>query len=123
METAAVDLRAHERSGDAVVVELQPERLRELRAIGVALLIVLNVADIVTTAAFLDAGAAEGNPLADALITSGWIGWIKAALLLALGLRVLRGRPRLATTCMLWFVVGVYTTVVTLNLVAVRALG
>jgi hypothetical protein len=97
------------------------ERHRLARVIGFALLILLNVLDIMSTAMFLERGHQEGNPLAAAMIEGGHIPWAKSIILLLLGVRVLTSRPRLATTCALWFVVGIYATVVALNLTAVWA--
>ena len=99
------------------------ERHRFVRVVGFSALLVLNLLDIVTTAAFLDAGVAEGNPIAAAGIEAGWIGMAKAGLLLGLGVRVLNGRPRLSTTCALWFVAGVYAAVVCVNVAALHAAG
>jgi hypothetical protein len=96
---------------------------RTVRVIALALLILLNLLDIVTTSAFLRAGVSEGNPVAALGIESGWIGFVKAGLLLGLGIRVLDGKPRLASTCGLWFVTGVYATVVCVNVLALRAAG
>ena len=88
-----------------------------------ALLVVLNVLDLLTTRAFLDAGLREGNVVGAVLIESGWIAWVKAGILLALGLRILAARPRLGTTCALWCVVGIYLAVVTINTLALRTIG
>lgn len=93
----------------------EAERHRLARVIGLALLIVLNALDIISTQMFLERGLQEGNPLADALIQDGSIGWVKSFLLLVLGIRVLNARPRLATTCALWFVTGIYAAVVSIN--------
>ena len=104
-------------------LELDEERHRAVRVAAVALLIVLNMLDIVTTSAFLEAGVPEGNPIASMGIEAGWIGFVKAGLLLALGIRALDGRPRLASTCAMWFVVGVYAMAICVNLVALQAAG
>ena len=97
------------------------ERHRLARVIGFGFLIVLNVLDLISTSMFLDRGHEEGNPVAAAMIESGHIPWAKSLILLALGVRVLTSKPRLATTCALWMVVGVYATVVAINLAAVAA--
>ena len=99
------------------------EHHRLVRVIALSALIVLNLLDIVTTSAFLQAGVPEGNPIAAAGIEAGWIGMAKAGLLLGLGVRVLNGRPRLSTTCALWFVTGVYAAVVFVNMAALHAAG
>ena len=96
-------------------------RHRDVRLLAVALLVLLNVADLVTTNAFLDAGVPEGNPLGEFLISRGWVGWVKAGILLALTLRILQRPPRLGTTAALWFVTGVYAAVVLVNLMVLNA--
>jgi hypothetical protein len=96
---------------------------RRWRIGGVLVLAVLNVLDLVTTYAFLDRGVPEGNPIADHLLQTGSAGWVKGALLLALGLAVLRRTPRLSSTCLLWLVNGVYLTVVVVNAMIVAAAG
>lgn len=120
-----IDLRPHQR-GDGPVIVTRDEserRHRQSRLGALGLLVVLNVADLITTRAFLAAGAIEANPLGAFLIDRGWVGWVKGLLLLGLGIKVLRSPARVGTTSMLWFVVGVYATVVTVNLMALRALG
>ena len=99
------------------------EHHRLVRVIALSALIVLNLLDIVTTSAFLQAGVPEGNPIAAAGIEAGWIGMAKAGLLLALGVRILNAKPRLSSTCALWFVTGVYAAVVAVNLTALHAAG
>jgi hypothetical protein len=41
---------------------------------------------------------------------------LKAAILIALGWSVWRGKPKIASTCAIWLVNGVYVTVVLVNL-------
>ena len=102
---------------------LDDETHRLVRVIALSALIVLNLLDIVTTSAFLQAGVPEGNPIAAAGIEAGWIGVAKAGLLLALGVRILNVKPRLSSTCALWFVTGVYAAVVAVNVAALHAAG
>ena len=131
---AVIDLRddivqrAIETGDTALLVErwadrraTEAERHRLARVIGLALLIVLNLVDLISTGMFLERGLEEGNPVACALIQDGSIGWVKSGLLLLLGVRVLASRPRLATTCALWFVTGLYAAVVAVNLSALAA--
>jgi len=120
-----IDLREHQRrDGPVVVRTVESERRhRNARLIGVALLVVLNVADLVSTDAFLDAGVEEGNPVGAFLLSRGWAGWAKAILLLVLGWRVAKSPPRVGTTCALWFVAGVYTMAVLFNVLVLRAIG
>lgn len=120
-----IDLRDHQRRDGAVVVRtVESERQhRRARLIGVVLLVLLNVADLVSTDAFLDAGVEEGNPVGAFLLSRGWAGWAKATLLLILGWRVTQSPPRIGTTCALWFVVGVYAMAVTFNVMVLQAIG
>lgn len=120
-----IDLREHQRHGGPAVVTVDESvrRHRQARLLAVGLLVVLNVADLLTTRAFLAAGALEGNPVGAFLLDRGWAGLAKGILLLLLGIRVLRAEPRVGTTSALWFVVGVYATVITVNLMALRSLG
>lgn len=124
-EDVEIDLRDHQRGGGPVVVRpVETERRhRSARLIGVALLVILNVADLVSTDAFLDAGVEEGNPVGAFLLSRGWAGWAKGALLLVLGWRVAKSPPRVGTTCALWFVCGVYAMAVLFNLMVLRAVG
>jgi hypothetical protein len=92
------------------------------RVAGVLVLVVLNALDLVTTDMFLDAGLAEGNPLADVLLQTGTAAPAKAALLLALAYLVWRRRPRIGTTCAMWAVVGIYFAVVSINTIALVTL-
>ena len=82
---------------------------------GVILLAVLNVLDLVTTRMFMDRGVAEGNPIAKVLIEANLAGPAKFVLLAALGYLVWTRPPRIATTCLIWMVNGVYATVVAVN--------
>jgi Domain of unknown function (DUF5658) len=107
----------------AVADGAEARRHWQLRLVGVGLLVVLNALDLMTTRAFLHAGLQEGNVVGAVLIEQGWIAWVKAGLLLALGLRLLRGSPRLGSTCALWCVVGIYLAVVAVNTMALRTIG
>ena len=82
---------------------------------GVILLAVLNVLDLVTTRMFMDRGVEEGNPIAKVLIEANLAGPAKFVLLAALGYLVWTRPPRIATTCLIWMVNGVYATVVAVN--------
>jgi uncharacterized membrane protein YciS (DUF1049 family) len=42
--------------------------------------------------------------------------FVKGAVLLALGWSVARAKPKLSTTCAMFFVVGVYCTAIVVNL-------
>ena len=121
----SIDLRPHQADAGPVVVTVDESerRHRQARLAGVALLVVLNVLDLVTTKAFLEAGLSEGNLVGALFIESGTIAYVKALLLLALAWRVVKAPPRVGTSCALWFVVGVYAAVITINTLALRTLG
>ena len=121
----SIDLRDHQRAVGPVVVTVDESerRHRQARVAGVALLVALNILDLLTTRAFLEAGLAEGNVIGAMFIESGTIALVKAALLLGLAWRVVKAPPRLGTSCALWFVVGIYAAVVTVNTLALRSLG
>ena len=86
-------------------------------AVAVAVIAVLNLADIVTTRIVLaHSSATESNPLASALLSGGRVGLIKAIVLLALIVRVPRRRPTVAFHAVLWFVAGFYFLTVVSNL-------
>jgi hypothetical protein len=121
----SIDLRQHQRDDGPVIVTVDESlrRHRQARLAGVALLVLLNVLDIITTKAFLDAGLAEGNVVGALFIESGTIAYVKGGLLLALAWRVVKAPPRVGTSCALWFVVGVYAAVITINTLALRALN
>lgn len=96
---------------------------RTLRLVALGLLVVLNALDILSTEAFLRAGVEEGNPLAVAAVEGGWMIYVKAALLIGLGYRFVRRPPTLGSTCVVWCVVGIYCTVVYVNLLVLRTVG
>ena len=100
------------------------ERTRRLigsTAVALAVIAVLNLADIVTTNAVLShTGAIESNPLASALLAGGRVGLVKAAALLILILRLPRRRPTVAYHAILWFVAGFYFLTVLSNLLVLR---
>ena len=107
---SVIDLR------DPVHPEINESQLRRVRLIGLVALVALNLADLLTTRAFLAAGADEANPLGRLLLGRGAMPYVKGAILVGLGWSVARSRPKLATTCAIWFVVGVYTTAIVVNL-------
>jgi hypothetical protein len=108
--TTVIDLRA------PADPELSEARLRKIRLAGLIALVVLNIADLITTRAFLSVGAEEANPLGRVLLGRGVMPYVKGAILLGLGWSAARARPKLTTTCAIWFVVGVYTTAIVVNL-------
>jgi hypothetical protein len=97
------------------------ERLRASTAVAVAVIALLNLADIVTTHAVLaHTGAVESNPLAKALLSGGRVGLIKGIVLLGLIIRVPKRLPTVAFNAVLWFVAGFYFLTVVSNLLVLR---
>lgn len=89
--------------------------LQRAAVTALALLLVLNVADIVLTEILIGRGGVEMNPVADALMASNLAVVAKLVLVAALAVRFVRHGPKVITLCALWFVVGVYAFVVVLN--------
>jgi hypothetical protein len=92
------------------------ERLRLITLGGVAGLIVLNGADVVTTHLLLVHGAQEANPLSSVLLASSSLLWVKLAILGALGVMVIRHRPRFGVMAAVFVTLGMYATAVLSNL-------
>lgn len=99
------------------------ERLRIAAMVAVIALIVLNLADVITTRAFLSAGVDEGNPVGRLLISSHTMEIAKAVVLLILGRRAWRGQIKLGAVCAMWFVTGVYACAVSVNLLVLHAVA
>jgi hypothetical protein len=97
--------------------------LRRARISAAVMLILLNIADLVTTRMFLDRGLEEGNPVSALLLSSGTMPFAKSAILIGLTWSAVRSVPKVATTCAMWFVVGLYTTVIGVNLLAISQLS
>jgi hypothetical protein len=96
-------------------------RLRASTAVAVAVIALLNLADILTTNAVLrHTGAVESNPLASALLSGGRVGLIKAIVLAGLIVRVPRRVPTVAFNALLWFVAGFYFLTVVSNLLVLH---
>jgi hypothetical protein len=106
---------------DGPTAQRRAYHLMASTAFAVAMIAVLNLADIVTTTAVLaHTGATESNPLASALLAGGRVGLIKAGVLLALILRVPRRAPTVAFHAVLWFVAGFYFLTVVSNLLVLH---
>ena len=95
---------------------------RSAMVLPVALLMLLNGADIALTHIALGLGGVESNPLARALMASGRVELLKLGLLCALALRSLRRRPTLRFAIACWASTGAYAMVVLSNLFAVWSL-
>jgi hypothetical protein len=104
----------------ATTVSISESRLRQARLVALIALVMLNIADLITTRIFLSQGSLEGNPLAEVLLGRGAMPYCKAAVLLGLGWSSMRSKPKLGTTCAMFFVVGVYTTAIAVNLLTIR---
>jgi hypothetical protein len=84
--------------------------------LGVGGLVVLNGADVVTTHLLLSHGAVEANPLSSVLLASASLLWVKLAILGALGVMVIRHRPRFGVMAFVFVALGMYATAVLSNL-------
>lgn len=91
-------------------------RLRVMTLLGVGGLVVLNGADVVTTHLLLSHGAVEANPLSSVLLASASLLWVKLAILGALGVMVIRHRPRFGVMAFVFVALGMYATAVLSNL-------
>ena len=91
-------------------------RLRLITLIGIGGLVVLNGADVVTTHLLLAHGAVEANPLSSVLLASASLLWVKLAILGALGVMVIRHRPRFGVMAAVLVALGMYATAVLSNL-------
>lgn len=125
MTTATETGRAS--TGGPPVAEQRPgpdgAMLHRASLIGVALLAVLNVADLVTTRLVLHhAGGVEANPAARALLSGHRVEIVKLTILVLLVWRVVRDRASLPWTCLVWLAVGYYTLAVVSNALVLSAL-
>jgi hypothetical protein len=101
-----------------------------VRAFFVALgaLVLLNMADLLTTHIDLSMAAShgrhlvEGNPLAKAMSATGRVAVAKGLLLGLLAWRAFRRGVSLSVLCATWAVAGIYAMTVVSNLLALTAL-
>lgn len=92
--------------------------------VAVAAIAILNLADLITThAALALSGGMESNPLSALLISTGMVGVIKAAVIVALIIRIPRQRPTVGLHAILWFVAGFYGLTVLSNLLVIQRLS
>jgi hypothetical protein len=98
----------------------EQDRLRLITLLGVGALIVLNGADVVTTHLLLARGAQEANPLSSLLLASSSLLWVKLVILGALGVMVIRRRPRFGVMAGVFITLGMYATAVLSNLLILR---
>lgn len=95
-------------------------RVRLVTLVAIATLAVLNGADVVTTHMLLAHRGVEANPLSSLLLASSSLLWVKLALLLLLGTKVLNSRPRLGVMGAACFAAGIYATAVLSNLLVLH---
>lgn len=98
-------------------------RVRQLTVLAVVALAVLNATDTVTTHWLLShapAGAVEANPLAKVLLANGSLLAVKMVLIAALGVAVLRDRPKLGLLAGTWLACGLYLAAVLSNVLILR---
>lgn len=95
-------------------------RVRLVTLVAIAALVVLNGADVVTTHMLLAHRGVEANPLSSLLLASSSLLWVKLALLLLLGAKVLNSRPRLGVMGAACFAAGIYATAVLSNLLVLH---
>jgi hypothetical protein len=117
-----IDLREPSQAPDTTIINLPVRTIRAVRLAAVAALIVLNIADLITTRMFLNRGLNEGNGLSWVLVQNGSMPWVKSAILAGLAWRALRSVPSFGATCAMWFVVGLYTMTITINCLAIASL-
>ncbi|MDA8291667.1 MAG: DUF5658 family protein [Actinomycetota bacterium] len=96
------------------------DRVRAVTLAAIALLAALNVADVVTTRVLVAHRGVEANPLASVLLTNQTLLWVKLAIVGLLGLRALRGRPRVGIMGAACFAAGIYATAVLSNLLVLH---
>lgn len=92
-----------------------PVELRRAGLTALALLTVLNIADVVITRLLIARGGIELNPVADRLLASNLELVAKLAIVVVLTLHFVRRGPRLSVICFMWLVAGVYVCVVIIN--------
>ena len=99
-------------------------RRRRAVIVGLAVLAVLQAADVLATWALLANDGAELNPVGRALIGSGGAIFVKLAIIAALFALVL-SKPlvRMGFVCGVWAVTGIYLAVVAMNLYSLHLVG
>jgi hypothetical protein len=99
-------------------------RRRRAVMIGLAVLAVLQAADVLLTWALLANDGAELNPVGRALIGSGGAIVAKFSIVAVL-FALVRSRPivRMGFVCGVWAVTGIYVAVVAMNLYSLQLIG
>lgn len=120
MTQAAYTGSAWDRSPDRTGLPggaVERRHIKTLTLGAVAALVVLNIADVVSTRLLLDHKVAmEANPLAGLLLSHGGLLWAKLVVIAALGYSVMRRSPRVGVMVVTWIVVGMYAAAVLSNL-------
>jgi hypothetical protein len=96
------------------------KKFRQITLIALALLIILNGADVITTRLLLAHGAQEANPLSGVLLASASLLWVKLAILGTLGALVIKSRGKFGIMVTSLVVVGMYATAILSNLLLLR---
>lgn len=94
--------------------------IRRLTVVGIALIALLNGADVFTTRLVIARSGVEANPLAGVLLSNGVLLWVKLVIVALAALVAVRIGPRLGVLLMAWFVAGVYATAVLSNVLILR---
>jgi hypothetical protein len=99
-------------------------RRRRAVLVGLAVLAVLQVADVALTWALLANDGTELNPVGRALLGSG-VAVVAKFSILAVLLVLARARPvvRMGFVCGVWAVTGIYVAVVAMNLYSLQLTG
>jgi hypothetical protein len=100
------------------------DTVRSRRIRGLGALVLLNLADLVTTVWFLALGGEEGNPVLESVIQNWWLVMIIKALVMAcIGRWVLAASPRSREAkWMVDLAIAYYTMIVTWNLYIITQL-
>ncbi len=105
------------------VSDVAASRIRIVTLVALGALAMLNIADVATTHMLLAHRAIEANPLAQLLLSSQNILWVKLCIVALLIARVARSRGRLGTMAATCFAAGIYATAVLSNLLVLHAAG
>jgi len=95
---------------------------RRSELVPLVLLVVLNLADVVSTRYGLAHGAVEANPLSRLMLRGAQVELVKLALLGLLGLRIAQRRPTFALTVACWTAAGAYGMAVFSNAIVLTSL-
>jgi hypothetical protein len=100
-----------------------PRSVTSARLGACVLILFLNVLDVLTTHHLLGLGASEANPAARWLLANGALDTLKILAPVALAAVMPLAPPKRWITTGLWTVAGVYTVVVTINVVNLVRVG